>query len=152
MLIRGKSELEILVYAACAFECEGSITFSRSVTKQNWYQLTPFVSIANVDLRFIQFFIDNFPKGKAYPEEPKKLSKKVIWRFKLFSSYCIEFLQLIRPYLKFKQERVDLVLEYWACRKTLTREQKDVYWEKLKALNRGETPAETKRNDTETNL
>jgi hypothetical protein len=151
MLIRGKIEREDLVYAACAFECEGSITFSRSITSKGWYQITPFVSIANVDDRLVNWLQSKFG-GHILTEQPKKLSKRVIYRWKVYSGYCVDFLNLVLPYLKFKQDRVKLVIDFWANRSTLSRTQKDNYWLRLKALNKGESPAETKRNDAETNL
>ena len=151
MPIRGKIKIEDIVYAACAFECEGSVTLSRGYSPRGWYGCTPFISIANIDRRLVDWLQDNFG-GHILSESPKKLSRRVIYRWKIYSSYCIEFLQLVLPYLKFKQDRAALVIDYWTKRDNLSNAQKDEYWLRLKALNKGESPAETKRENAETNL
>jgi hypothetical protein len=139
------------VYAACALECEGSITHSRSITKQGWPQHCLAISIANINRDFIQFFLDKFG-GNIYSESPKKLSKRTIYRWKIFANQAIGFLKLVRPYMKFKDKQADLAFEFYEVKAGLTKDQKDGYWLRMKALNKGESPAETNRESVETNL
>ena len=153
MSTRGKIELEDLGYAAAALECEGSITLSRNITKQGWHQMHVVVSIANVNRIFVEWFVIYFLEGHIYSEVLRKLSKQTIYRWKVFSSKAINFLKLVRPYMKFKGPQADLAIEMQSGRPAkLTREYKDSCWQRMKALNRGESPAETERKELETNL
>ena len=152
MLIRGKIEPEVLSYAACALECEGSLTLSRGVhSNKKTVMHNPCIAIANTDMRLIQFLQDTFG-GSVYSEQPKKLSKKVIYRWKLWCNPCIEFLKLVFPYLKFKYTQAEVLIEFWERKRSLSFTERDVYWNRIKDLNKGKSPAETKRENSETNL
>lgn len=151
MLIRGKAKTEDLIYAACAFECEGCVYISRCFQKGKYLHHDPCMNIANIDKRLVDWLHDTFG-GYIYTEQPKRLSKRVIYRWKLHSRHAIDFLKLILPYLKFKRERAEIAIELWTLKPNLSPSQRDEYWLRLKALNQGRPPAETKRNDSELNL
>lgn len=152
MLIRGKLEPEVLSYAASAWECEGCIYISRTIHTNTRTKMTcPCVNVANIDHRLVDFFLQTFG-GHIYTETPKRLSKRVIYRWKLHANDAIEFLKLVLPYLKFKRERAKLAIEFWERKSKLSFAERDEYSLRLKALNQGKAPAETKRDDSELNL
>lgn len=109
------------------------------------------ISVANTDKNLMQLFLDTFG-GTCYTEHPKKLSKKVIYRWKVCANKAVEFLKLVRPYMLMKGRQADLAVLFQKERRKLSIEEKDTYWKQMKALNRGESPAETKREETEPNL
>jgi hypothetical protein len=145
-------ELGTLNYAACGLDCEGSITISHSYTKQGWLAMHLIVAVANIDRSFVEFYQNNFG-GRIYSEEPKKLSKRLIYRWKVNSNEALKFLETVRPYLKIKGDRADLaILWQKSNRRVMSREKRESFWLTMKALNKGESPAETKRIDAGTNL
>ena len=150
MLIRGKESLEAIIYAAAGVDCEGSITLMRNVSKRGYHTSGIFVAVANVDKRFIYFYTDNFG-GHVLMEHPTKLAKKDIYRWKIYGHNAAEFLKLIKPYLKIKEDRASLAIWFDENKTSLTYDQRDAIWLQMKALNKGLPPAETKREDVGTN-
>lgn len=151
MLIRGKAEKEDLIYAACSLDCEGSITLCSLLNKRGWHSSSIYVSIANTDKKLIDF-LSNVFGGSVYTESPKKLSKKLIYRWKLVSNQAAGFLQLVRPYMKLKGAQAELAIEFMRIKNTIPHSDKDAYAIRMRALNKGEPPAETKRENAEYNL
>jgi len=151
MLIRGKASIEALIYAAAAVDCEGSITLMRHVSSKGYHSSGIVVSVANINGDFIKFFVDSFG-GKVLEEAPVKLSKRVIYRWKVYFHGAAEFLTLIRPYMRIKGRQADLAIWFMAHKKDLTYQQRDECWIEMKALNKGEPPAETKRIEAGSNL
>lgn len=152
MPIRGKESTEALVYAACAVDCEGSITLMRHVSRKGYHSSGIFVSIANVNRQFIDFFRATFG-GSVLEESPKKLSKQLIYRWKIYGYAASEFLAQIRPYLLIKFKQADLAMWFVRTKKDLTYAQRDDAWREMKQLNNGsKPPAETKRVEAGSNL
>lgn len=150
-LIRGKASTESLVYAAACFDCEGSVTLSRNVTNRGFHSTSIFLSIANIDMNFINFFVTEFG-GSVVTEAPVKLSKRTIYRWKLYVKDARDFLEMILPYLKIKQDRARFAMWFVDNKHTLSNADRDACWQKMKAMNRGESPpAETNRKDVGTN-
>lgn len=142
----------VLSYAAAALECEGSISISRYIDRKNWHHADVHISIANTNYNLMEFMSKHFG-GRVNSEEPKKLSKKKIYRWKTYSNKAIVFLKLVRPYMILKAEQADLAIEYQQKRSpNMPHSEKDMYWKRMKALNKGESPAETNREDVGTNL
>lgn len=151
-LIRGKASTESLVYAAACFDCEGSVTLSRNVRDNGWHQTSIFTCIANIDLNFINFFVKEFG-GNVVTEAPVKLAKRTIYRWKLYVKDARDFLEMVLPYLKIKQDRARFAMWFVDNKHKLTNAERDVCWQKMKAMNRGEPlPAETNRKDVGPNL
>lgn len=151
-LIRGKASTESLIYAAACFDCEGSVTLSRNVRNNGWHTTAIFLCIANIDWNFISFFVDTFG-GNVVTEAPVKLSKRTIYRWKLYVRDARDFLEMVLPYLKIKQERAKFAIWFVDNKHLLTVKQRDECWQQMKAMNRGELlPAETNRKDVGPNL
>ena len=150
MLTRGKIETEKLAYAAALLECEGSLTVSRG---GKWKTVSLHISIANTDKRLVDFLQETFG-GNIYAEAPRGLSKRLIYRWKIFSNQAVEFLRLVRPYMRIKTKQADLGIAMQDARheKRFSFQEAEYFWQTMKALNRGESPAETKRENAETNL
>jgi hypothetical protein len=146
--------VEDLAYAAAALECEGSITLSRAITPKGHSMCSIVISIANTNQNLVTWLQQTFGYGAIYREEPKRLSKRPIYRWKLAATKALDFLLSVRPYMKMKCAQADLAIEFQQDRNDhkRTREVNDSYWLRMKSLNRGESPAETKRVDAETNL
>lgn len=105
------------------------------------------MSIGNTDKVWIDWLQDNF-NGSIYSEQPKKLSKKVIYRWKLFGSQCVPFLQAIQPFLiGEKAPQVNLALEFQKTHGEKSIVERDEVCVKLQQLKRA--PAETNRENTE---
>jgi hypothetical protein len=151
MLIRGKESLEAIIYAAAGVDCEGSITLMRNVNKRGYHTSGIFVAVANVDKRFIDFYTENFG-GHVLIEQPKKLSRQQIYRWKIYGHNAAEFLRLIKPYLKIKEDRANLAIWFDENKTSLSYKERDNIWLLMKDLNKGLPPAETKREEAGTNL
>jgi hypothetical protein len=122
----------------------------RHVSRKGYHSCGIFISIANVNKHFINFFTETFG-GSVLEETPKKLSRQLIYRWKIYGYQAAEFLEAIRPYLKIKRKQADLAIWFVTAKKDLTYAQRDEIWQEMKALNRGESPAETKRIETGSN-
>jgi hypothetical protein len=149
MLTRRKPETEDIIYAACALDCEGNISLSRRFngTVPSW---TLKVGIANTNPALTNFLLECFG-GHVHTEAPVKLSKRIIYRWQLHATNAADFLNFVLPYLKLKGQQAAIGLAFQKLRKALSLgEQADLY-EQVKALNKGEAPAETKRVDVEYN-
>lgn len=150
MLTRRKLEIDDLTYAAAALDCEGSISLSRSIDKRGWHHCDVVVSIANTNVILVEFLKSTFG-GRIHSESPKGLAKRLIYRWKISSLQAAGFLKLVLPYMKLKVAQADLAITYQSERDCLDNTAKDIYWQTMKALNRGEAPAETKRENAESN-
>lgn len=150
MLTRGKVKVEDLAYAAASLDCEGFITISRHINSKGWQEMSVRIGIANTNYKLMRFLLDNFG-GREHAESPRKLAKRVIYRWQLSALKATSFLKLIRPYLKLKSAQADLALKFQEVKIDLSRKERDQYWLSIKALNSGEPPAETERQKAELN-
>lgn len=114
-----------LSYAAGIVDGEGCIhignTYSRAVQakKNKSHVLT--VRVVTTDNVITPWFLQKFG-GTFYTYQRREISKKTgklnksykIWQMK--SDKAGEFLQLILPYLKLKQRRAEVALEFLKCK------------------------------------
>lgn len=149
MLTRRKPEAEDIIYAASALDCEGNISLSRRFngTVPSW---TLKVGIANTNPTLTDFLLENFG-GHVHTEAPVKLSKRIIYRWQIHAKNAADFLTLVLPYMKLKKEQAIIGLNFQENRKYLNLSQQAELYAKVKDLNRGEVPAETKRVDGDCN-
>jgi hypothetical protein len=116
----------------------------RHVSRKGYHSSGIFVAVANVNKNFIDFFTETFG-GNVLKEEPKKLAKQLIYRWKIYGYAASEFLEAIRPYLRIKSKQAELAMWFVKNKKDLDYAHRDEIWQEMKALNRGQSPAETKR-------
>jgi hypothetical protein len=149
MLTRRKPELEDIIYAASALDCEGNVSLSRRYngTVPSW---TLKVGIANTNPALTDFLLSCF-RGHVHTEAPVKLSKRIIYRWQIHAANAADFLRIVFPYLKLKKAQAELGLFFQENRKCLDLSQQAEVYERIKSLNKGEAPAETKRVNGERN-
>ena len=134
MLTRGKTLTEELSYAACALDCEGSVTLSRTAPKPKQVNLHVAISIANTNKILVDFLHSTFG-GNVYSESPRGLSKKVIYRWKIHSCQAAEFLRKVHPYVRLKRKQVGLALfaqNLLSSGRVLSHAAKDGLWQAMK--------------------
>jgi len=88
------------------------------------------VSVANTNEWLIHWLHFNFG-GSIYCEQPGKnpLSKRACWRWNITNKKAAEFLKLVLPYLKIKQEQAELAILFQSNKipsKKVTDEQRAV--------------------------
>jgi hypothetical protein len=145
MLTRRKPELEDIIYAASALDCEGNVSLSRRFNGAvpSW---TLKVGIANTNPTLTNFLLECFG-GHVHTEAPVKLSKRIIYRWQIHAENAADFLRLVHPHMKLKRGQAEIGLHFQENRKKLDLAQQAKLYEKVKSLNKGEAPAETKRVD-----
>jgi len=147
MPIRRKPLKEDLIYAASALDCEGNVSISKRFNKDvPSYSVK--IGIANTIAILTDFLLECFG-GHVHTEMPKKLSKRIIYRWQLHGENASNFLKDVLPSMKLKTRQAETAVFFHTNRKRLSLEQQEKLHQYVKALNRGEVPAETKREDVE---
>lgn len=130
--IRGKLRNVDRAYLAGFVDGEGSIgIYVCSGYKGRKYHYTR-IMIGNTDKEIPQFMKDYYGGGLS-KEHP--LKGMTIYRWNASGKICDMVLRDIMPYLKQKQERAKLLLQYYQKRKMLSFEEKEEIRMKFVAMN-----------------
>ncbi len=100
-----------LIYTAGIIDGEGNIGLNH---RNNKNQIRPVLAVANTDKRLMDW-LQTIWGGQAYPHDNKRvcLNGKPLYQWRFVDANAIEMIKLIKPYLKLKKDRADLVLHFW---------------------------------------
>jgi|SRR5882762_796459 len=128
-------------YAAGIIDGEGSIVLNRGQriapkTGTKYYQYVYRVSVVNTDIRLIEWLHKTFG-GSLLPlkKTGKRHKKTYLWHITKTQT-IVEFLNIVAPFLKMKQEQAHLMLEYLQNYYVTDTMLRDSYYWKFKELNK----------------
>ena len=127
-----------LIYMAATMDCEGAIVISKR-TRCNSYEL--WIGVSNMREALPLWLKSTF--GGRYNKMNASGNRKDYFIWYLHANKAVEILRAIRPYLKLKQEEVDIAIEYQETVKArgafpysnLEHELQSILYEQLKLLH-----------------
>lgn len=98
-----------LIYTAGLIDGEGSITLLKGRSKDKFHH--PVVSVTSTSKELVDFLHQTFG-GVLVNQKTYKLHHKQSWSWKITYDRAIEFIQIIRPFMKehSKCQRCDMIL------------------------------------------
>jgi hypothetical protein len=163
---RGKVSKTELAYIAGFLDGEGWITLykSKDISRKKYPRFEYQVGICNNNKGVINWLYDTFG-GSIRTRNKQNLKWQDNYLWKLSSNQASDFLKLILPYMRLKNNQAELAIEFQEKRKLkknrfkpMTEEEYEYAnkcWEKMRKLNYKFNnqyripPAETKRKNTE---
>jgi len=107
----GTDKPEVLAYIAGFLDGEGSIMLMNRRQRHKTKSWSCRVSIANTDRPILEWIQSLYGGSIGLAKSLNPLHKDC-WHWRLDSKGAVEFLRLVRPYLRLKAMRADVVFEY----------------------------------------